>query len=251
MKENVIYYFSGTGNSLDIARTIGENLGDTQYISMKREPGLCSCFHAKRVGFVYPTYMFTLPSIVERFVKHIRLDEHTYIFSISTSGLAPGNSIARMNHILSKRDYYLSYGASIYTVANNITRYPVANNVEELLEQVNVNLLPIIEDLITMKSNVIPKEKLRYRWLSNGLKKFPQLDRNFEVDSRCNSCGLCRKICPVANIEYIDGRPVFLHRCEQCMACIHFCPKEAINYKDITKNRTRYHNPNITPEDLF
>lgn len=251
MKQNVIYYFSGTGNSLDIARTVGEALGDTKYISMKREPGLCSSHHVKRIGFIYPTYMFSLPGIVERFIKSIRLDEHAYIFAIATSGLVPGNSITRLNKILWDRDYHLSYGASIYTVANNITRYPISSNTDEVLDQARLNLLPIIEDIIEMKSIMIPREKLRYLWLSKGRKKLAQLDRNFCISTDCDSCGLCRRLCPVVNIEYLDGKPVFLHRCEQCMSCIQFCPKEAINYKNKTQSRMRYHNPNITPEDIF
>ncbi|MCF2702640.1 4Fe-4S binding protein [Enterocloster clostridioformis] len=58
-------------------------------------------------------------------------------------------------------------------------------------------------------------------------------------------------ICPAKNIEIINGFPSFQHRCQQCMACIQLCPQNAINYKNKTQKRQRYHNPNISIQDLI
>ena len=38
MRENVIFCYSGTGNCLDMAKTIARELGDTDIILLRKEP---------------------------------------------------------------------------------------------------------------------------------------------------------------------------------------------------------------------
>ena len=56
--------------------------------------------------------------------------------------------------------------------------------------------------------------------------------------SKCNSCGLCVKLCPVNNIELIKY-PEFLNNCCLCMRCFAYCPKEAISFKNYRSARYR------------
>ena len=56
MSENVIFCYSGTGNCLDMAKTIARKLGDTDIILMRKEPAVTDVRDAKRVGFVFPCY---------------------------------------------------------------------------------------------------------------------------------------------------------------------------------------------------
>ena len=51
MSENVIFCYSGTGNCLDMAKTIARELGDTDIILMRKEPAVTDVRDAKRVGF--------------------------------------------------------------------------------------------------------------------------------------------------------------------------------------------------------
>ena len=67
---------------------------------------------------------------------------------------------------------------------------------------------------------------------------------------RCNGCGTCVEVCPVENISLETGTPEWLNNCVQCMACIQWCPEEAIQYGDKTSDRLRYHNPEISMEDI-
>ena len=50
MSENVIFCYSGTGNCLDMAKTIARELGDTDIILMRKEPAVTDVRDAKRVG---------------------------------------------------------------------------------------------------------------------------------------------------------------------------------------------------------
>ncbi|MCC0682910.1 EFR1 family ferrodoxin [Clostridioides sp. ZZV15-6383] len=80
---------------------------------------------------------------------------------------------------------------------------------------------------------------------------YPNQDSHFSIDDIFIECGICSKVCPVDNINIEEGRPRFLHNCEHCLACVHWCPKQAIQWKDVTKNRKRYHNPNVKLEDMI
>ena len=65
----------------------------------------------------------------------------------------------------------------------------------------------------------------------------------FKADDKCNSCGLCEKVCPYNNIKMYEGKPMWSQHCTKCMACICRCPQEAIQYGKRTKNKGRYYNP--------
>ena len=71
MSENVIFCYSGTGNCLDMAKTIARELGDTDIILMRREPAVTDVRDARRVGFVFPCYGGGLPGGVEEIGKVI------------------------------------------------------------------------------------------------------------------------------------------------------------------------------------
>jgi ferredoxin len=47
------------------------------------------------------------------------------------------------------------------------------------------------------------------------------------------------------------GKPAWHHRCEQSFACIQSCPEEAIQYGKGTRNKKRYHHPEISLKDML
>ena len=50
--EKIIYYFSGTGNSLRAARIIAGEIGGAELISMRNNPEDVSAEDAEVVGFI-------------------------------------------------------------------------------------------------------------------------------------------------------------------------------------------------------
>ena len=77
------------------------------------------------------------------------------------------------------------------------------------------------------------------------------MDAAFWADDGCTGCGTCAGICPVDNIEMVDGRPVWQHRCEQCFACLQWCPEQALQFGAKTTGATRYHHPDVTPAEML
>ena len=252
MVDNIIYYFSGTGNSLDIARHIAEQLGDTTIISMKENPQEMHMRSRKRVGFVYPVYYRGMPFLVERFIKTIRMTDNIYVFAIVTGKYKPGNAIKQIQKIFKSTDYHLSYGNFVKTANSNIVESGKQEDVKKCIASTYAYLKPIIEDVIECRINeqslLNPVTSAFHQLHMEAALKWVE---QFQVTLSCNHCGICYQICPTHNIELIDGRPIFRDHCEACMACIQFCPVKAINYKNLTSKRVRYHHPNIQPQDLF
>jgi len=55
----------------------------------------------------------------------------------------------------------------------------------------------------------------------------------FIINSKCKSCGLCVKACPVSAIEGVKGKPYTIKQklCTSCGCCISACPFAAIDIK--------------------
>ena len=66
-------------------------------------------------------------------------------------------------------------------------------------------------------------------------------DKGFTVSDACISCGRCAARCPLNNIRYEGGRPVWQGSCTHCMACIGGCPTSAIEYKKVSQGRHRHY----------
>mgnify|MGYP000172633986 CR=1 FL=1 len=86
--KTVIYYFTGTGNSLAAARKICGHLGDCELVSIASLATTSEEIHptSDRVGIVCPVYYLGLPSIVTEFVNRLDLSRTGYCFAVLTMG---------------------------------------------------------------------------------------------------------------------------------------------------------------------
>ena len=84
---NIIFYFSGTGNSLAVARSIANELQDTDVVPMLalRENKEIPTKYSK-VGFIFPCYYVHTPEIVMDLIKDLLIQRHQLSFAIVTYG---------------------------------------------------------------------------------------------------------------------------------------------------------------------
>ena len=106
-----------------------------------------------------------------------------------------------------------------------------------------------------VKSNVISTKKLSKAYINKAEHAaWPLIARKkgltLKANDNCIMCGTCAKVCPAGNIKYTGKAVVFGDKCISCCACVQYCPQEAINFGRITEKRERYHNVNITVDDL-
>ncbi len=236
----MIFYFTGTGNSLYVAQKLTENLGDTEIYSMaKYQPEHLIGGKDKKIGFIFPSYYGNLPRIVRSFINKLNIHPDTYLFGVVTMGGLGSGSITMLEKLLAEKNLKLKYGNSILMPGNYIVNY---NPTFFGRTAKSVKKIQRITDDIKAERTLVKKGKI----IDDRLyKNIEELDKAFFVESGCSGCGLCEKICPVENIKITHNRPEWLHHCEHCMACIHRCPQKAIQYGDKTKKRRRYYNSEV------
>lgn len=248
MGKNVVFYFSGTGNSLLVAQKIKANLMDCDIVPMGINVGYNLDAQYDTIGFVYPTYFQGLPHIVTKFIKKIQLNKQkdAYVYAIATCGGSSGNALNQAKSIIESNGGKLDYGAQIKMYANYVALYDMKANVLEITEKSNTQIVIAITHIKNKTCNDIGKENPMVKFVyEKFIKSVKEKDKNFNLSDKCSSCGICSKVCPVGNVTLVNGKPTFKHKCEQCMACIQYCSKKAINYKNKTQNRGRYVNPSI------
>ncbi len=274
--KKVIYYFTGTGNSLRASIKIAQRLQDTTLISMRNDPTQVPATDYEMIGFVYPVYHWSMPEPVVRFVENLDINSKAYIFVGAMPSFILGNSCERLEQILALRGGLLSYSAKVNSVANYVLVYPPMPAPKYVIPRTEKKLERIAQDIANRQKNKILKENILIRKFHSKImdpykELEPYADVPFTISIDCIGCGLCSKICPVENIVLVEGKPTFRHQCVQCMACVSFCPPKAIGYeikkidlkaKELKKipvvkkmglpaHRHPYHNPYIQASDLM
>lgn len=254
---NRIFYFTGTGNSLKIAKDIALKLGDTDLVRISSKNNSYDASGCERVGIIFPVYCSGIPVIMKNFVSKLKIDKNAYIFAVSDFAGEMGGSINMLNTLLDKFNIKLSSDFGIKMPNNCITFFDVDDN-EKLEKKLSdeTKKIELICNVIKEKKN--HSENNSQSSFTKFYQKFQYIvfhpynwDKNFWVDTnKCIGCSICSKVCPVQNIAMEDKKPSWQHKCEQCMACINLCPKSAIQYKKRTLKRGRYFNPSLKVNDF-
>lgn len=248
---NQIFYFTGTGNSKQIAKDLAKKLGDCKVTAMG-DWDLGEKVRAERVGFVFPIYFFGLPKFVKTFLKEVRVDDTMYFYAVCNFGGSSGVGLNQANDIMKKRMLTLHAGYSIAMPGNYLVAYNTFKEEKQrkLFEKEAEITTRIAAEVKQKKSNSLEQKHKVWDFLlgqrvSKRVDTFYNEDRFFTVNENCNGCGRCAKNCPVHNIVITDNKPKFSHTCEFCLGCLQTCPTEAIDYKNKTKGKVRYQNPNV------
>lgn len=83
-KKRIIFYFTGTGNCLYVARQLADENTEILSIPQLAKEGRYD-FEADEIGIVYPIYGHMPPNMVREFIKKARLDA-PYKFAVLTYG---------------------------------------------------------------------------------------------------------------------------------------------------------------------
>jgi len=259
--KTVIYYFTGTGNSLAAARKIAGALGETELVpiaSLANTPGPIGP-DAGRIGIVCPVYDCGLPVMVADFAERLDLSRAKYTFAVVTMGGIGVSALNQLDKIFNRRqNRRLDAGFAVRMPGNfpPLMRSVPAGKCGKILGRADRRLDEIAEAIRggrPVSPGFAPLSGL-VNALSYGslAKSARDAGERFSVSDACTGCGTCVKVCPAGNLTLVDGRPAWGRKCEICCACLHFCPTEAIQLNAMfgTEGRGRYRHPDLTVADM-
>ena len=247
---SMVFWFSGTGNSLFAARLLSAELGGTPLARITGEaPPSAVGGEGEKVGFVVPSYFCNLPRAASVFIEKLEIMPGTYIFGIVTMGALGQGTVDALGKAVKAKGLELAYGRGVVMPANYVLKYNPADP-----EKAKAKLDKAEESLRGFAADIKAGKKLVKGFPYNGrnlYKDTAALDSGFSAGEGCTGCGICERVCPVQNILMEGGRPKWQGRCEHCVACISWCPEKAIDFEGRTQSRRRYRNPETTVNDLM
>ncbi|MDH5684566.1 MAG: EFR1 family ferrodoxin [candidate division WOR-3 bacterium] len=273
-----IYYFSGTGNSLYVARELQKRIPDSTLIpivSLLQKDVIQT--NGKSVGIVFPVHALTIPIAVKKFLKKTDMRSAEYIFAIATREGTFFRGFEKMEIILKKKNKRLDSHFILNMCMNDPRGKQYKSSTEadiSKLEAVVQKRLDSIQRVIVNKE--ISKEEdsdyfidFPYNRLFNYLlEKLVLLGMTvseyiggvnyFCSDSKCTGCGVCEKVCLSQKIKMIDKKPVWQKKvlCYMCYACVNYCPAQSVQINSIpfvksyTRQNGRYSHPYATVKDI-
>ena len=248
---NRIYFFTGTGNSLYVAKKVAERLGQCELVAIRKDMDMQLPFGYDRIGFVFPNYAGGPPAMVAAFIREMKLpgEDAPYYFVAATYGGNAGGLIPLTAAMFDERGLQLGLGTQIMCYPNWMARFSTL--VHLYARRTNRNLAKAAERIVMKPAEHIPtvheKDTARYQGFVSSLHNN---DLKYEVNKDCVACGICRDVCPARNISLDKGIPTFHHQCEGCLSCIQHCPRAAIHYKNKKLSHRRYYNEQAGVNEL-
>jgi len=253
-----IFYYTGTGNSLWVARQTASALREARVQSMPEWLLARPPIDAESIGLVFPVYIWGVPAPVMRFVTALPDLRDRYFFAFATNGGQVSNTLVQLEKIMAGRGLRLSAGFDITMPSNYIPwGGPGPKHIQQQrFQAAQARIAAKVPALMQGLLMPIEKGPLWQRIVFSAINRLsfnqvPKMDSKFWADDKCTNCGICAKVCPARNITIESGKPLWHHTCEQCFACLQWCPSEAIQYGKRTVRFERYHHPDVVLKDVL
>ncbi len=210
-----IYYFSGTGNSLYVARELQKRIPDSSLIP------IVSLLHkdviqtnGESVGIVFPVHALTIPIAVKKFLEKTDMKSAEYIFAITTRGGTIFRGFKKVDTLLKKKNKRLAS----HFILNMYLNDPKGKHYKSPTEAEISKLGSVVQERLDSIQRIIVNKEITRENDTEYLIDFPHnrlfnylLERlvllgmtvaeytrgvnYFCSDARCTGCGICEKVC--------------------------------------------------------
>lgn len=246
----MIICFSGTGNSLEVARQLGSRLGE-EVIMLSAAPRALS----GRVIWVFPIYSWGVPPVILAAIRKLELTGGSVHHMVATCGDDCGYADRMFRKAIAARGAETGVTATVI-MPNNYVTLPGFNVDTPEVASAKLGAMPErVEEVaamiesghaatsVTRGSFPLFKTRVIYPWFV----RHAMSPKPFASTSACTGCSLCARTCPMGNIEMEPSsdhkRPAWHDRCAFCLRCYHICPHHAVAYGKATGGKGQYMNP--------
>ncbi len=258
----VVFYFSGTGNTRYVARSIAAGLDGTPDVrsieSVTAEEADALIDAAPIVGFGYPIYGSDLPQPMKDFLSALGPHPGKTAFVFCTQWMFSGDGARAATRYLHRTGLRIRF-AEHFRMPDDVSvtalRLPYTNDPARLrpvLARADRRAAGFAAHLRGTPDSSL----LRLLHPRRGFNPFSRFLGWFQrvpfratyerwrddiaVDlGRCTRCGLCVRLCPSGNLAYDAAADAFPTHgtCFLCLRCYDFCPASAVT------NMKRPHDP--------
>lgn len=248
----MVFYFTGTGNSLYAAKQLDSNpISIPQVIH-----GENLTFSADSIGIVTPVYGHEVPPMVKEFL-HRASFRTNYFYLILTYGNRHGGAAELTQQLCRECGITPNYIAVLLMADNWLPSFDM-NEQKRLDKHVDEQLAAIREDLAARNNQIAPvtdADRAAHQQYLGRIRQMPAdaFQHFIRVTDACIGCGICEGVCPSGSIRVVNGKAVHTPgNCQTCLACVHACPQKAIGLAVPEKNpNARYRNEHITLQEII
>lgn len=242
----MILAFSGTGNSLYVAKLLAASLGERLSVypdSPASRPG-------ERVVWVFPVYSWGVPPVVARWIASsapalVQSGDH---YAVMTCGDDAGLSAGRWRRLVAAAG---GVAAGAFTVIMPNTYVLMKGFDTDPVEVADAKIAAAparVAEIARSIENRFKGDDVtrgRFAWFKTAViypwfVRHAMSPRPFHSTAGCVGCGICARSCPMSNIEMKDSRPAWGGDCAMCLRCYHICPHHAVAYGHATDGKSRY-----------
>lgn len=251
-RDRVVLYFTGTGNSLYVAKSLSSHIVSIPAALRDKQ----FTIEAREIGLVYPKYG-DVPQIVKDFLARATL-KCNYFFVLITYGhnLKPKDP-ANLLKVLEGK-VKVDYLNGVHMVDNRLYKCDMAQNIKQSASLgIDKAIAAIKKEIDESKHYIVepsaPAEQPKGK--DQGKKPHGKPDATaqamFEITEACIGCGICVQVCPRGDYKVVDDVAVAQGPCERCLSCAQNCPQLAITpiMGDVNP-KARYRNPNVSLRDI-
>ena len=246
-----IFYFSGTGNSKQVAKWFSE-------LAVERNID-CQLFDIaktdiKAIDFanfndfiilISPIHGFNYPKITLDFICRFPKGKNRIVLMCTAGGIKIGHLITpglagaafMFSSAILRRKGYLMCGQIIFDMPTNfVSLHPAMGekSAQFVCEKNHTLVKKHFDNLYAGKHDFAARKRI-IADIIVGIPSFAYLfwgrfflSKTLYASHKCNHCNLCVKECPVKAIQIVTQRPFWTAKCESCLKCMNICPVRAI-----------------------
>ncbi len=245
----IIYYYTGTGNSLYIANSLCENV---KAIPKRNE--INRTITDDVIGFVYPICAAGMPRAVKNFIKSNTFRAN-YIFNIATHEGMPLGHAKRVRNFYQKNNINLNYSGEIEMIDNYVNWSSIDEQLktfdnEKLRKSIEITKLHIENRReFTSKSNFFTRQIGKFVNLVGNVILNEKFYKKFVIEEECAKCVICNEVCSPTS-DKVTTRQTFKQKCKNYYARAHDCVRRIITPK-ANIDESRYIDPNVELREII